>query len=100
MIVWWKILKKKYLGDIIDSSGKIQPIINQRKAKGNRIVSEITSNITEVPFGKHKMKVAIKLREVMLINGILYNSKAWHSMTRKQIASLEAIDEALLLRKL
>ena len=35
----------------------------------------------------------------MLINGILYNSEAWHGVTRKQIASLEAIDEALL-RKL
>ena len=91
--------KEKYLGDIIDSSEKIQPTIDQRKAKGNGIVSEITSIITEIPFGKHKMEVAMKLREAMLINGILYNSEAWHGVTRKQIASLEAIDEALL-RKL
>ena len=91
--------KEKYVGDIIDSSRKIQPTIDQRKAKGNGIVSEITSIITEIPFGKHKMEVAMKLREAMLINGILYNSEAWHGVTRKQIASLEAIDEALL-RKL
>jgi hypothetical protein len=32
----------------------------------------------------------------MLLNGILYNSEAWHGVTMKQIATLEAIDEALL----
>ena len=63
--------KEKYLGDIIDSSGKIQPTIDQRKARENGIVSEITSIITEIPFGKHKMEVTMKLREAMLINGIL-----------------------------
>ena len=38
----------------------------------------------------------MKLRESMLINGILYNSEAWHGVTLKQINSLESIDEALL----
>ena len=40
----------------------------------------------------------MKLRESMLINGILYNCKAWHGVTNKQ-EKLEAINEALL-RKL
>ena len=32
----------------------------------------------------------------MLINGILFNSEAWHSVTIAQIAKLEATDKALL----
>ena len=42
--------------------------------KGNGIVSEITSIIDEIPFGKHQIEVAIKLREALLVNGVLYNS--------------------------
>ena len=38
----------------------------------------------------------MKLREVMLLNGILYNSEAWHGVTKAHIKSLEAIDEALI----
>ena len=50
----------------------------------------------EIPLGKHKIRVAMKLREAMLINGLLYNSEAWHGVTKKHIESLEAIDQALL----
>ena len=32
----------------------------------------------------------------MLINGILYNSEAWHGVTNAHIAKLESIDSALL----
>lgn len=92
-------IKEKYLGDFIESNGKIQATIDHRKAKGKGIISEITSIVNEIPFGKYRMEVAMKLRESMLINGILYNSEAWHGVTKKQVTELEAIDEALL-RKL
>ena len=32
----------------------------------------------------------------MLINGLLYNSEAWHSVSKQEIISLEKIDESLL----
>ena len=38
----------------------------------------------------------MKLREAMLLNGILFNAEAWHGVTLKQIKSLETIDEYLL----
>ena len=92
-------IKEKYLGDYIESSGKIQATIDHRKEKANGIISEITSIVNDIPFGKYRMEVALKLRESMLINGILYNSEAWHGVTKKHIKELEALDEALL-RKL
>ena len=88
--------KEKYLGDVIDKSGTIQATIDQRKAKGDGIVAEIISIINEIPLGEHKVQVALKLRDAMLINGILYNSEAWHGVTSAQIAKLEAVDESLL----
>ena len=87
---------EKYLGDVIDTTGKIQATIDQRKAKGTGIIAEIMSIVEEIPFGKHKIAVAMKLREAMLINGLLYNSKAWHGVTKKHVESLETIDKALL----
>ena len=36
------------------------------------------------------------LRQAMLLNGILYNSEAWHSLSEKEVKMLEAVDEHLL----
>ena len=33
--------------------------------------------LNEISLGKHTIDVALKLGEVMLINGILFDSKAW-----------------------
>ena len=76
---------EKYLGDVIDKTGSIQATINSRKSKGQGIISEILSILDEIPLGLHRIDVAMKLREVMLLNGILYNSEAWHGMTMKNI---------------
>ena len=43
--------QKKYLGDLIDSTGCIQAKIDSRIAKGNAIVSEIMAILEEFPFG-------------------------------------------------
>ena len=91
--------KEKCLGDILDKSGSIQPTVENRKSKGQGINTGILAILNEIPFGKHKMDVAMKLGEVMLLNGILYNSEAWHGVTKNHIKMLEAIDEDLL-RKL
>ena len=89
-------IKEKYLGDIIDQNASIQATIDGRISKGNGIVAEISSILEEIPFGRHKSEVAMKLRESMLLNGILFNVEAWHGTTLKQIKSLETIDEYLL----
>ena len=52
--------------------------------------------MNEIPLGEHNVDVAIKLREAMLINGIIFNSEAWHGVTNVQIVKLEKVDEALL----
>jgi hypothetical protein len=88
--------KEKNLGDIIDSTGHLEATIESRQKKGDSIISEILSIIHEIPMGKNKVEVALRLREAMLINGILFNSEAWHGVTAAQIAKLEKIDVDLL----
>ena len=70
--------------------------IENQKSKGQGLVSEILSILDEIPFGKHTITVGLKRREVMLLNGILFNSEAWHGVTKKQIKTFEAIDAQLL----
>ena len=89
-------IQSKYLGDIIDISGSIQATVDHRKTKGDEIQLEILSIINEIPLGKHRVEVALRLREAMLVNGILFNSEVWHGVTDAQIVKLESVDEALL----
>ena len=56
----------KYLGDIIHTNGTIQATIENRKKKGGKIIAEILSIFNEIPLGKHKTEVAIKLPEALL----------------------------------
>ena len=85
-----------YLGDIVDKNGNIKATIENRKKRGQGAVSEIMSILSEIPFGKFKTEVALKLRESMLLNGMLFNSEAWHGLTSANVAALEAVDQQLL----
>jgi hypothetical protein len=88
--------QEKYLGDIIHQDGSLKATIAQRRSKGNGIVAEILSILDEIPLGSNKVEIGLMLREAMLINGILFNSEAWHGVTKKDIKQLERIDETLL----
>ena len=87
---------EKYLGDIVNKTGKCKATIADRVAKGYGIVSEIQAIMKEVPLGKYKLEIGLKLRQAMLINGILYNSEAWHAVTDEDILTLQKVDEMLL----
>ena len=63
--------KNRYLGYIIELSGKVQATINNTNAKGNGIISEIPSISNEILFWKYRTEVAMKQREAMLVNGVI-----------------------------
>ena len=88
--------QEKYLGDMLDKSGGIQPTIDQRESKGFGILSEIKATLSEIPLGAYKLEMGLQLRQAMLVNGLLYSSEAWHSVDTKDIIALEKVDEALL----
>ena len=84
------------MSDVKSEKDSIQATVNNIKSKGEGIVSEILSIIDEIPLGKHTTTMELKLREVMLLNWILFNSEAWHGVTKKHIKSLEVVDQQLL----
>ena len=88
--------KQKYLGYIVDSSGKIRNTIEDRKNKGYGMISEILAIIKDIPLGQYKLEIGLKLRQAMLLSGLLFNSEAWHDVHEKEMKILETVDEHLL----
>ena len=89
-------VKEKYLGDYITKTGTTKATIEERKSKGYAIVADIMAILKDIPLGEHKMEIGLMLRQAMLINGILFNSEAWHDVSVEDIKVLETIDEHLL----
>ena len=75
--------KEKYLGDQISRSGKVKETIDERVAKGYGIQAEILALLDEVPLGKYKLEMGLKLRQAMFLNGVLYISVAWHAVNKE-----------------
>ena len=55
-------VKEKYLGDIVDQSGKVRSTIEERRSKGYGIVSEILAIVNDIPLGQYKMEIGLMLR--------------------------------------
>ena len=70
--------------------------MKERRNKAVAIVAEILAILEDIPLGKYKMEIGLKLRQAMLLNGVLYSSEAWHGVTDSDIKLLETIDEHLL----
>ena len=73
--------QEKYLGDLVNRTGTLRSTIEDRKSKEFGIVNEILAILDEIPLGRFKMEIGLKLRQAMFLNGILYNSEAWHALT-------------------
>ena len=87
---------EKYLGDIISENGSIDETIKQRKLRGYSYISEIRALLSDMPFGFRRVEVGLILRNAMFLNGILCNSEAWHTISKKHIEELEVMDRSLL----
>ena len=82
--------QETYLGNIILKN------IEKRRAKGYGMISDILAIVNELPLGHWRTEAGLRLRQAMLVNGILFNSEAWHGISMKDIEVFEKIDEALL----
>ena len=80
----------------MSKTGKIRPTIEARKAKGYGILTNVLAIINEVPLGHWKIDAGLQLRQAMLLNGVLFNSEAWHNVSQDDLNILEKVDEALL----
>ena len=70
--------------------------IKERADKGYGIVNEILSILSEIPLGPYRISVGLKLREAMLLNGILFNSEIWYNVKEEEVQKLSSVDEYLI----
>ena len=91
--------KEKYLGDQVASDCSNKENIDMRVSKGLGIVSQILSILDTICLGGYYFESALRLRDSILVNGILFNSEVWYDLKETEIRLLEQIDESLL-RKL
>ena len=87
---------EKYLGNITTSDGSNKTNSKSRVSKGFGFVAEILSIVKEIPFGQFQLEVALKLRESMLINGMLTSSEVCYGISKIEIENLEKVNEYLL----
>ena len=91
-----RVSNGKYIGDILENDGSNTKNINEGMNKGYGIVNEIVSILDEIPLGPYKIPAGIKLREAMLLNGIMFNSEIWYNFRDEDIEKLSLVDEYLL----
>ena len=90
--------KDKYVGDVVTNEGSNKENIRERTNKGYGIVNEILSILSEIPFGPYRNSVGLKLREAMLISGMMFNSEIWYNVKKEEVQKLSDVDEFLLQR--
>ena len=88
------VQKDVYLGDTISADGTNTANIQARISKGNGILSQIRNYLETMSFGAHYFKIAMLLRESLLLNGILTNCSSWYGLTETDLTGLESLDLA------
>lgn len=86
----------KYLGDVLHENGKPKSTIMQRINRGYAIVGQIFALLKDLPIGHLRVQIGLELRQAWLINGMLFNSEVWHSVSESDIEQLVTIDKYLL----
>ena len=85
---------EKYLGDFICNTGSNKPNIARRLSKGWGRVSDILAIVSEAPLSRWRIASGLVLRKSLLLNSIMFNSKAWHNFSETQVEAFEKIYEA------
>ena len=60
--------KEKYLGDIINVAGTAKDTIAARLSRGNAILVEIRSILSEIPLGTRRTEIGLALREAWFLS--------------------------------
>ena len=85
-----------YLGDVISFDGSNTQNIKQRVSKGNGIIAKIKNMLESLSLGQHYFKIALLLRESLLINGVITSAESWYGLKKCEMEQLEDLDHQLL----
>ena len=90
--------QETYLGDVLNTSGKIHNNIQSRCDKGQGIINQTVSMLEEISFGYYFFEIAIMFRNSMFLNGILCSSEVLYGVTKEHVEMLEKTDRMFMRR--
>ena len=70
--------------------------VAKRLSKGWGRIREILAIVQEAPLGRRRIEAGLFLGKLLLLNGTLFNSEAWHGLKKGQIEAFKKIEEALI----
>ena len=86
---------KKYLGEIISTTVKNETNIKEKTNKAFGNVKKIEDTLNERPYGKHRFKAALLMRNSMLLGSLANNIETMINVTKKDVENLEKPDICL-----
>ena len=86
----------KYLGDYVTKYGNSKETIQQRKTRGNAIVSEMRALLRDIPLGSFRTQIGLVLRQAWFLNGCFFNSEVWSGYNDSNLSDLVVIDHQIL----
>ena len=92
--------KKTYLGHIIQNNGRNENNIKDKVDKAVGSVEKKISSINERPYGRHRYRAALLMRQGLMLGGMLTNAETWINITEADITKLTMPDTQLQRRLL
>ena len=80
-----------YLGDVFNSKGNNDDLMNDRVRRGTATTVSIHGFMRETSLGSHTLSVFILLHNAILLPSMLFNSQAWSGITHKNVSSITKI---------
>ena len=90
--------KAAYLGDIFNSQGNNNDLIDDRVTKGKAVTINALSLCSEITMGVYTIQTIMLLYRCMFLAVVLYNVQAWSNLTAKNIHDLQVVQLSLLKR--
>ena len=88
-----------YVGDILQRNGGNAALIKDRMSRGTKVILQIETILSEIPFGKHTIVVWLLLYRALFLSSILFNSQAWRNLSNDDLKQLKSL-QLRILRKI
>ena len=87
---------EKYFGDFLTNKANSKDTIEDRKLRGNGVLSQISALLSDIPLWKWRTENSITIRQVWFINGCLFNYIVWLGFSPQDLHDLEVIDQKII----
>ena len=95
-----EVTSAKYLGDIFNSAGNSNDMVEERTKKGKACITNALSVCSEITMGIYTIQTLMLLYRSIFLSVVLYNAQAWSKLSADNINSLQVVQLSYLKRML